>query len=83
MRSWIAVVVLCWAGSTFAHAQNPKPLTGVTVVIDPGHGGADPGCPFKLRVNGKDHQYYEAAYTYAAAYDLRALVEQFGGAPRI
>ena len=49
----------------------PNALAGVTVVIDPGHGGEDPGT-----VQGG---ITEAALTYRMAATLRTVVEQHGG----
>jgi N-acetylmuramoyl-L-alanine amidase len=46
-------------------------LKGVTVVIDPGHGGEDPGTVQK--------GVTEASLTYRTAATLRAVVEQYGG----
>ncbi len=46
-------------------------LRGVTVVIDPGHGGEDPGTV--------QDGVTEASLTYRTAATLRAVVEQFGG----
>jgi N-acetylmuramoyl-L-alanine amidase len=46
-------------------------LRGVTVVIDPGHGGEDPGTV--------QEGVTEAALTYRTAATLRAVVEQYGG----
>lgn len=46
-------------------------LAGVTVVIDPGHGGEDPGTV--------QSGVTEAALTYRMAATLRAVVERHGG----
>jgi N-acetylmuramoyl-L-alanine amidase len=46
-------------------------LKGVTVVIDPGHGGEDPGTV--------QQGVTEASLTYRTAATLRAVVEQYGG----
>jgi N-acetylmuramoyl-L-alanine amidase len=46
-------------------------LRGVTVVIDPGHGGEDPGTV--------QRGVTEASLTYRMAATLRAVVEQYGG----
>jgi N-acetylmuramoyl-L-alanine amidase len=46
-------------------------LKGVTVVIDPGHGGEDPGTV--------QQGVTEASLTYRMAATLRAVVEQYGG----
>ncbi len=49
----------------------PNALRGVTVVIDPGHGGEDPGTV--------QAGITEASLTYRTAATLRAVVEQYGG----
>jgi N-acetylmuramoyl-L-alanine amidase len=63
-----------------------KPLYGLVVVIDPGHGGLDNGNP-DVDENGtkmtpemcqKNH-YCEADYTYPVAYLLKNEVEKNGG----
>jgi len=47
-----------------------RPLLGVTVVLDPGHGGEDPGAVSAYGV--------EAAYTYRAAVEIGALLRAQG-----
>ncbi len=57
-------------------APLPKaPLAGWVVIIDPGHGGEDPGS------NGvfEDKAVYEAAYTYDVALRVQRMVKQQGG----
>lgn len=52
----------------------PKPLAGVTVILDPGHGGADPGASVtrgRLRVD-------EAALTYRTALELARILRAAG-----
>ncbi|MDA8333597.1 MAG: N-acetylmuramoyl-L-alanine amidase [Peptococcaceae bacterium] len=41
---------LCSSGAPFL----PVPLSGLTVVVDPGHGGVDPGAHFKRELLEKD-----------------------------
>lgn len=41
---------LCSTGTPFL----PVPLSGLTVVVDPGHGGVDPGAHFKRELLEKD-----------------------------
>jgi N-acetylmuramoyl-L-alanine amidase len=50
---------------------DPQALTGVTVVIDPGHGGEDPGTV--------QSGVTEASLTYRMAATLKSVVEQYGG----
>ena len=47
-----------------------RPLLGVTVVLDPGHGGEDPGAVSAYGV--------EAAYTYRAAVEIGAVLRAQG-----
>lgn len=54
-------------------------LDGVVVVLDPGHGATDPGCHFTLKQGNMAQEYWEAAYTYAAALDLGAMIRAEGG----
>ena len=51
--------------------HTPGPLAGVTVILDPGHGGADSGA---VR-----HGVCEAALTYRTAVELAAAIRRQGG----
>jgi len=71
------VIVWHWAGRRLPHPPLPsvppapvRPLLGVTVVLDPGHGGADPGA---VSLYGT-----EAAYTYRAAVEIGAVLREQG-----
>jgi len=66
-----------WAAHRLTHARLPsppaaavRPLLGVTVVLDPGHGGEDPGA---VSLYGT-----EAAYTYRAAAEIGAVLRGQG-----
>lgn len=45
-------------------------LTGMVVVIDPGHGGADPGCGWSFSYEGKTYPFAESSITYPASWQL-------------
>ncbi len=71
------VVVWYWARHHSPRAPLPppppaavRPLLGVTVVLDPGHGGEDPGAVSRYGV--------EAAYTYRAAVEIGAALREQG-----
>jgi N-acetylmuramoyl-L-alanine amidase len=49
-------------------------VAGLTVVIDPGHGGNDPGCIWKESFG----TYYEASINYLMAGDLKRQLEGAG-----
>lgn len=51
-----------------------KPMTGVVVVLDPGHGGTDTGAPSTLGVSGP----YERDVNLANAQMLKMRLEQLG-----
>lgn len=57
------------------------PLTGLVVVIDPGHGGTDCGAPWSERFSktGPTVQFLESSYTYKMAWELSNLVRKDGG----
>lgn len=68
-----------WGAARFVHSARPlpapppalvRPLLGVTVVLDPGHGGEDPGAVSPYGV--------EAAYTYRAAVEIGAVLRGQG-----
>lgn len=68
-----------WAGHHLPRAGLPlsalplpavRPLLGVTVILDPGHGGEDPGAVSAYGV--------EAAYTYRAAVEIGAVLRGQG-----
>lgn len=55
-------------------------LSGMIVVIDPGHGGTDCGAPWAEKFgNGPTVQFLESSYTYRMAWELSGLVRQNGG----
>ncbi|OQB06254.1 MAG: N-acetylmuramoyl-L-alanine amidase [bacterium ADurb.Bin212] len=57
-------------------------LTGMVVVIDPGHGGTDPGMGWKVewKKSGKAHKLkaWEAAVTYPTSWQLAATLRSRG-----
>ncbi|MFO7311175.1 MAG: N-acetylmuramoyl-L-alanine amidase [Bacillota bacterium] len=55
-----------------SHPSGNKPLAGYTIVLDPGHGGRDPGA---LGVSGRTWEKYNAWFV---ALDAKALLEQAG-----
>ncbi|MFA5927050.1 MAG: N-acetylmuramoyl-L-alanine amidase [Patescibacteria group bacterium] len=66
-------------GQTKPHPNPWKPtsrglLSGLIVVVDPGHGGVDPGSSFEHAGAG----FWESAYTYRAAYELMQLLRAKG-----
>ena len=76
----IAVILSAIDGPTAAAQKAPAKkgaLYGWVVVIDPGHGGADPGS------NGifEGKRVVEAAYTYDIALRVARMVRQQGGIP--
>lgn len=82
MQKILFVVVMTIAALTLrVNAQKvsaitpPPPLVSVVVVIDPGHGGKDPGS------NGvfESTPVYEAAYTYDVALRVKRMVTALGG----
>ena len=81
----LVVGLMVLAGQAFAVPKMPLkptakgPLSGAVVVLDPGHGAADPGCRFQMDIGQTTQQYWEAAYTYVAAYDLADIVRRAGG----
>lgn len=56
-------------------SHNEKPLAGYVIVIDPGHGGQDPGAHGKFRGT----EVYEAPYVADVARRLGRMVEERGG----
>ena len=77
----LVTVVICLAGfglmSKPAAGQDDL-LFGMVVVIDPGHGGSDPGSNGVFR-NGKTVSVYEDEYVYDVACRLWHQVRKHGG----
>ncbi|HOW60250.1 MAG TPA: N-acetylmuramoyl-L-alanine amidase [Candidatus Moranbacteria bacterium] len=65
----------------FAYA-NPvlasNELAGMVVVIDPGHGGQDPGALGFFNKDGKKHRITESAYCYDVALRLEKILKKKG-----
>lgn len=53
-------------------------LAGYTIVVDPGHGGHDPGAVVKTRVNGKDLYLVEDEFNYDISLRLYRLLKRYG-----
>jgi N-acetylmuramoyl-L-alanine amidase len=72
----LLLIVLAGCRRAPAPARPPAPaaplLAGVTVVLDPGHGGPDPGASWveESIFDGQPRRFYEAAYTYRLAAEL-------------
>lgn len=84
VRNMLAVLVV-WVSASPARALSVAlqptghgALDGAVVVLDPGHGAADPGCKFVLENGPSKLEFWEAAYTYAAAYELAAMLQANG-----
>ncbi len=55
-------------------ADTAKPLDGITIVLDPGHGGTDPGAAGVPYESGP----WEKEFNLADAYALKSRLEAFG-----
>ena len=53
-------------------------LSGAIVILDPGHGGIDPGAPFTVTKDGKEIRFYESANTMRDAFLLADMVRKEG-----
>ncbi len=53
-------------------------LSGYSIVIDPGHGGLDPGAIVKTRVNGKEIYLVEDEFNYDISLRLYRLLKRYG-----
>jgi len=53
-------------------------LKGITIVIDPGHGGKDPGAIATFNLNGKKNYIVEDEYAYDTAVRLYELLKRNG-----
>ncbi len=71
----IKVILAVLVATTVLAVPQKKPLAGWVVIIDPGHGGKDPGA------NGlfEGKPVYEAAYTYDVALRVQHMVAKEGG----
>lgn len=73
---WLVKLLLClmplWVFGQKPTA--PKPLTGLVLILDPGHGGEDPGSHGKFQ----GENVYEAPYTLDQAYRIKYFAEQAG-----
>jgi N-acetylmuramoyl-L-alanine amidase len=75
------IIALLWAFNLEAatpqpkkQSKNPKPLAGLVLVLDPGHGGKDPGSHGVF----KSQNVFEALYTFDQADRIRYFAEQRG-----
>lgn len=71
LRTKLAVIFLFLLVASVVHAYSLKPLKGILIMLDPGHGGADPGAVGK---NGLK----ESATNLRVARYLRTLLEADG-----
>jgi N-acetylmuramoyl-L-alanine amidase len=71
-------VVFMVIGAGSGQAQQDDLLLGMVVVIDPGHGGMDPGSHGVFR-NGRPVTVYEDEYVYDEACRLWHQVRSYGG----
>ena len=71
----VAMIVVAALAAPFAASSEKVPLNSVVVVIDPGHGGKDPGAFAIFR----DQPIYEAPYVYDVALRLERAVKARGG----
>ncbi|MFT8325250.1 N-acetylmuramoyl-L-alanine amidase [Oenococcus sicerae] len=70
---WIASWV---ADGKTNNVVNPDRMTEATIVLDPGHGGSDPG---SLAVDGStDAQYFEKTYTLATVKKIKSALKSTG-----
>ncbi len=70
----LMIPVLFLAYVVFDHVRGP--LGGMVVVIDPGHGGEDPGSWGEF---GKDTIIREDEYVFEVSCRLQKLIEELGG----
>src|SRR3989344_2870828 len=78
MRTLIFLGVLMIAENLFA-TESKSPLLGMVVVIDPGHGGKDPGSHGKfMGPKGSELDVFEDEYVYDVARRLHRQVKTAG-----
>ncbi len=84
LRMWTLVaaailVAILLAAATFISNTSARaatnPLYGKTVVIDPGHGGSDPGARFDGSKYGLNYMLLEKDQNLDVSYRLKALLE--------
>lgn len=77
---WPAVSALPWSMTMdlslyHGRAADEQPLKGVTVILDPGHGGSDPGA---VAIAADETPVYEKALNLEIAGRIRPLLEGLG-----
>ena len=70
-----AAILLSTAAFTTGAGAQVQPLSGKTVVIDPGHGGSDSGATYTFSANNK---LYEKDQNLDVAYRLKGLLQTSG-----
>jgi N-acetylmuramoyl-L-alanine amidase len=71
----LASTLLSLVAFTAGAGAQVQPLSGKTVVIDPGHGGSDSGATYTFPANNK---LYEKNQNLDVAYKLKSLLQASG-----
>src|SRR5215204_810170 len=71
----LAAILLSTAAFTTGAGAQEQPLSGKTVVIDPGHGGSDVGATYTF---SEDKKLYEKDQNLDVAYRLKGLLQTSG-----